>query len=366
MDPVELTGDRVRLRAYRITDVDAMVRHARDPQTQEWSGLRAQYGRSHALRYALRTAPAGWRAGDRLALAIEDRTSGQFQGFIEVRLDGSGGGQLGYGVAPWARGRGIATEAARLALDWLFDSGTLQVAIWHAYVGDWAARRIAWKLGFHIEGAVRDVCARRGERRAAWIGSLLRDDPRTPATRWLRVPTLAGDGIVVRPWRATDAPACVEACNDKATAYWLAQVPRPYTLKDALGFIGTREEDHATGRGLHWAVSQTAEEPACGSFSFGRLDLRDGTAEIGYWVHPAYRGKGIAPSAVRTIVDWAFAPDGLSLHVVTLRAAVTNAASQRVAEKAGFRRGGTVRNDHVLGDGSRADTVFFDRISAEG
>ncbi|MGH7485622.1 MAG: GNAT family N-acetyltransferase, partial [bacterium] len=117
MEPIVLRGERVCLRAHHIADVDAIVRQVSDPETQAWSGLPAPYSRAHALRYALKTAPAGWRAGNYLALAVVDSETDAFLGTVDVHLDGAGAGEIGYGFGPWARGRGIATEAVRLFLD---------------------------------------------------------------------------------------------------------------------------------------------------------------------------------------------------------------------------------------------------------
>src|SRR5207249_242386 len=64
----------------------------------------------------------------------------------------------------------------------------------------------------------------------------------------------------------------------------------------------------------------------------GALD--EGCAEVGYWVGAEARGRGVATAATRAAVRWAFdaAP---GLERMQLRAAVDNAASNRVAEKAG-------------------------------
>lgn len=58
-------------------------------------------------------------------------------------------------------------------------------------------------------------------------------------------------------------------------------------------------------------------------------------AVVAYWVHPQWRGRGIAPRAVRVLADAAFAaPMGLDRVHAHLDAA--NGASRRVLEKAGF------------------------------
>lgn len=67
------------------------------------------------------------------------------------------------------------------------------------------------------------------------------------------------------------------------------------------------------------------------------LQVRDNdVATIAYSVFPASRGHGIAPRAVRLLVDWAFRDLGLTQ--LLLEADEANAASLRVAEKCQFQR----------------------------
>ncbi len=45
----------------------------------------------------------------------------------------------------------------------------------------------------------------------------------------------AGD-VVLRPWRDTDVPALVEACQDPEITRWVS-IPRPYASTDGEAFI---------------------------------------------------------------------------------------------------------------------------------
>ncbi|MGP4100590.1 GNAT family N-acetyltransferase [Nonomuraea sp. KM90] len=88
----------------------------------------------------------------------------------------------------------------------------------------------------------------------------------------------------------------------------------------------------------------------------GRVGLGprgDGTAEIGYWVDPRARGRGVATDAVRAACRWAFATQGLEL--IEWRAEVGNVGSRRVAERAGFLIEGTLRKRLRRHRGVRVD-----------
>jgi RimJ/RimL family protein N-acetyltransferase len=60
-----------------------------------------------------------------------------------------------------------------LACEWGFTELGLGRIEWQAYVENAASRRVAEKVGFHIEGLVRQRLVQRGVRRDAYIGSLL-------------------------------------------------------------------------------------------------------------------------------------------------------------------------------------------------
>ena len=69
----------------------------------------------------------------------------------------------------------------------------------------------------------------------------------------------------------------------------------------------------------------------------GTVELRPrpgGEADVSYLVSSELRGQGLATRAVVTFLEWATTELGLSRAVITCD--VQNAASRRVATKAGF------------------------------
>jgi RimJ/RimL family protein N-acetyltransferase len=76
--------------------------------------------------------------------------------------------------------------------------------------------------------------------------------------------------------------------------------------------------------------------------------------EISRWT--TVPGRGVATGALRLVAEWAFRTLGLRrLELVTLPG---NEASQRVAEKAGFRREGVLPR-HLDHDGEPRDCVLY-------
>jgi RimJ/RimL family protein N-acetyltransferase len=96
---------------------------------------------------------------------------------VDLRFDGLEGAEVGFGLAPWARGKGVMTRALRLVLAWGFGLPGVDMVYWRAQVGNSASRRVARRCGFRMEGTVRGLLEQRGERRDAWIGSLRRGEP---------------------------------------------------------------------------------------------------------------------------------------------------------------------------------------------
>lgn len=82
-------------------------------------------------------------------------TDGEFAGTAGVHLrPGRLGPEIGYAVAPWARRRGYAAEAARALADWALRLGAHRVHL-YADVGNGASQAVARRAGFREEGVVR-------------------------------------------------------------------------------------------------------------------------------------------------------------------------------------------------------------------
>jgi len=285
----------------------------------------------------------------------------RYAGTVSLRPEGDARAELAYGSHPWVRGTGHMERALRLLLDWGFAEQGLETVIWWANKGNWPSRKVAWRLGFTFEGSVRSWLPQRGERRDAWVGTLLRDDPREPSTPWLACAVVEGDGTRLRPWRPDDAPRIVEACDDERTSYWLGKLPSPYTLADAEAYLQDRIEVLATGSAVGWAVADAETDEVLGSVAL--FDLVPGRqAELGYWTHPTARGRGVMTTAVRLAVAHGFGELGLSR--ISAFAAVENHASRHVIETCGFHPIGVERQAVQIRTGL-VDHACYDLLAGE-
>ncbi len=100
-----------------------------------------------------------------------------------------------------------------------------------------------------------------------------------------------------------------------------------------------------------------------GSSGLQRIDWSVPKFEIGYWCRTRFAGRGYATEAVRGITAFAF--DVLGAKRVEIRCDPVNRASARVAERAGFRLEGELRNDGMGTDGGPRNTLVFSLIPAD-
>jgi ribosomal-protein-alanine N-acetyltransferase len=350
----------VTLRAVARRDLPAIVEQCRDPEMVRWTTVPTPPG-GYQLRDAeefLALTAAGWTTGQRLGWTIEAERDSErgFCGSIDLRLEGDGVAEVGFGLHPAARGRSIMTAALHLICDYGFEVVGLRIIRWRAVVGNWASRRVAANVGFVFDGAVRSLLVHRGEPLDGWIATLVRDDPRVPQP-WLHPMEMYGNGVRLRTFRTSDVDRIVEACSDPHTAHWLVSMPRPYQRHNALAYLNSIAELAARGAGLAWCMADPTDDRCLGSISLDGLSGYAKRAEIGYWTHPDARGRGVVTETVRLVTKHA-RNSGLARSIL-IRCARDNTASRKVAENAGYTRVGIQPASEPSGDGALADLVLY-------
>jgi RimJ/RimL family protein N-acetyltransferase len=355
-----LSDGTVTLRAHREEDAQGVYEQCQDPLSQEWTTVPLPYSLEDGRTFVTETMPAGWADGRNFGFAVE--VDNRYAGTVELRDEGAGRLELAYGSHPWVRGTGAMERAVRLLVDWGFSDRQARVIVWRANKGNWPSRKLAWRLGFKVEGTVRASLPHRGELRDGWVGTLLPDDERAPNGTWFDVPTLEAEGLRLRELRESDVPRIVEACNDPRTRQWLPLLPDPYGEREAREYLEFQREARATGRRVCWAVVDPADEGrALASINF--FDYTpEVECEIGYWAHPDARGRGVVTRAMREVVRYCF--EDLGVRRVTAAAAVENTASRHVIESSGLRHWGTERLGTEI-QGGRSDLAWYDLLLDE-
>jgi RimJ/RimL family protein N-acetyltransferase len=371
-DVPRLTDGVVVLRAHTPADIPGVLEQCTDPVSRRWTTVPVPYTLEHARSFVSERVPAGWRDGTSSGFAIEAADAAgvhRFAGTVELRPEGAGAAEIAFGLHPWARGQGIARRACNVLLDWGFLGCGLTAVHWRANVGNWASRRVAWSLGFTFHGEIRAWLPQRGALCDGWAASLLADEPRVPRTAWEPIPVIRGERITLRPWREADAGRVTEACSDEVTQHWLWMLPSPYTRDAALWYIRRHTAEADTSGGLFWCIADSHTDECLGNVSLMLKDTLDPTMrEVGYWLHPAARSRGIMTEAVAMAVRHAFIPlddGGYGLRRLTLLASAGNVASQQVAIRAGFTHVGTARRSEPMRDGGYDDLRHYDLLADE-
>ena len=156
---IDLTTEIVRterlvLRPHRPDDVDAVYEACQDPQIQRWIGaLPRPYTPEAARTWVEEVAPKERAEGRGMPVVVE--AEGRLAGAGGVHLvPGRLGPEIGYWLAPWARGHGYAAEMADALARWALRHGAPRVHL-YADVGNTASQAVARRAGFAQEGVVR-------------------------------------------------------------------------------------------------------------------------------------------------------------------------------------------------------------------
>ncbi|MEU1178434.1 GNAT family N-acetyltransferase [Streptomyces sp. NPDC005820] len=156
-----------------------------------------------------------------------------------------------------------------------------------------------------------------------------------------------GDGLVLRPWRAEDAPVVHAVFQDPLMHQW--HIRSADSLEEVAGWIEEWQQAWSGERNAQWAVVDADTDRVRGRVALREILLSEGTAEMAYWTAPQARGGGIAARATTALARWAL--DEIGFHRLELMHATGNNASCRVAVKAGFTLEGTKRSAVLHQDG---------------
>jgi RimJ/RimL family protein N-acetyltransferase len=137
----------------------------------------------------------------------------------------------------------------------------------------------------------------------------------------------------------------------------LPSVPPP---DFAASWIRRYEAGRRTGAREAFAIVGEGRE-FLGVALAGQIDRPARTAELGYMVSRAARGRGAASQALRLLTDWAFAQGLLRLELLI---SAENAGSKKVAARCGYVFEGLMRSKHLKED-RREDTEIWSRLPTD-
>jgi RimJ/RimL family protein N-acetyltransferase len=141
---------RLLLRPFRAEDHASYAAYCADEQTMRFLG--GVIGPEDAWR-RLSTLAGQWVLKGFGPFAIEDKASGQFAGYAGPWFPyGWPEPEIMWGLGREFHGRGYATEAARAARDWTYQTLGWATAISLIDPNNHASRRVAERLGATVDG----------------------------------------------------------------------------------------------------------------------------------------------------------------------------------------------------------------------
>ncbi|MBF9072811.1 GNAT family N-acetyltransferase [Streptacidiphilus sp. NEAU-YB345] len=155
MEPVEIVSARYRLRPPSLREARDVLAMAQDPEIRLWNGLTTVSDEDSARAWCERWS--GWNGGTSAVWGVFDAAEPALLATISLsdidRRNSSA--EIGYRVAPWARGQGVATAALMSVTDWAFATLDLtRLQLLHGRENH-ASCRVAVKAGFVLEGELR-------------------------------------------------------------------------------------------------------------------------------------------------------------------------------------------------------------------
>jgi RimJ/RimL family protein N-acetyltransferase len=144
---------------------------------------------------------------------------------------------------------------------------------------------------------------------------------------------LSSGPVELRRWRAADADLCLRLVTESLEHLrpWMPWAASGYDRTDAATYVQSCEDDWQAGTAFQYLILVHGE-PAGSSGLMARID--PGGLEIGYWVNPAFTGRGVATSAAGALTAAALALPGID-HV-EIHHDELNVASERIPAKLGY------------------------------
>jgi RimJ/RimL family protein N-acetyltransferase len=176
------------------------------------------------------------------------------------------------------------------------------------------------------------------------------------------VAPLRSERVALRFGSERDIPEILIAHQDDPELYLRLGLERPPSGAQ----LGRREEaapaERAAGRGVRLTILEPGSDTCRGQIDVHHVEWEHQRAELGLWLAPAVRGRGLAPDALRLAAGWLFDPCGLlRLEMFT---ETDNAAMVAAAERAGFEREGVMRA-LAREQGQRVDLIVLSLLPGD-
>ncbi|MGP3999693.1 GNAT family N-acetyltransferase [Streptomyces sp. 8N706] len=185
---ITISTDRLVLRPFEAGDVPALADMMNDELVTAWTAVPQPYTVDDAREWATRQAPAQRAEGRGITFAVTELLTQRLVGTVHLQNTDWRclSTEVGYIVAPWARGEGYASESVHAVAQWLFGHQKFERLELRTAADNTASQQVAQKIGCISEGVLRNagICRSRVENGAegGWT------DIRTDLIVWSLLP----------------------------------------------------------------------------------------------------------------------------------------------------------------------------------
>jgi ribosomal-protein-serine acetyltransferase len=176
---------------------------------------------------------------------------------------------------------------------------------------------------------------------------------------------LAGERVVVRPFRIEDAEALQAAVAESRQHVrpWLPFADAHQTVEETRDWLTHRIAAWLLREDMGMGVFAREDGAFLGGLGLHVRSWEIGFFEIGYWLRASAEGHGYMREAVALLVR--FAARDLLASRLEIRCDARNKRSAGVAESLGFTREGLLRNNLLTPTGEMRDTLVFGLIPGD-
>jgi ribosomal-protein-serine acetyltransferase len=171
----------------------------------------------------------------------------------------------------------------------------------------------------------------------------------------------AAGEVTIRPFEAGDVEQVYEAVQEShaEVSPWMPAIDRGLTREDIARWIEGHAQLRASDAAYDFAIVDARDGTFLGGCGLTHINRGNHFANLYYWVRSSRTRLGVATAAARLLAR--FGLEQLGLTRIEIVVATENAASLRVAERAGATREGVLRNRVVVRD-TAYDAVMFSII----
>ena len=171
---------------------------------------------------------------------------------------------------------------------------------------------------------------------------------------------LKGNGFVLRHITLADAQKYFKCFQGKNIKQVLLKIPK--NLNEVKKELKSKISEHKKKKpfGETFAIEIGGEFAGYIGIHHLNIEHAEHKGEIGYSIHPKFRGKGLASKAVKLVTHYAFKK--YKLKRISGMGRANNKASARTLEKAGYKLEGILRKNKCV-DGKYLNDFIYARVN---